>query len=367
MQEKWKEFVYPLVESQKKGIEEAKYHEAIEFQFQSLGWKLYKKEIWHKLNIPIGNNGYIQPDILITKDGKKQFVIEVKHPQHIQKAKDRDQLVSYMRQLKLEIGIYIGEHIEIFYDKPKSENAVSILTVPLEPDNECGVRFVELFSKERFSQETIIQFCEERIKEMRHQESLNKIKEDLLGQAQQQITECVKMYLMEKYGNTFSENDIVDMLETIEFTATLKGSQQQNTAIIPQTVFQKQQVGTSKSESSHDKTKYSINGSGFLNKRRFVYQLVKLYVTQHPQLTFSELEQIFTPMLQGSSYGVIRPIAHIREKEYNRYFVQANKLLRSADGIDFAVCNQWGISNIPEVVERAKELGYEIKTLSPTF
>lgn len=366
MQEKWNLFVYSLLEDKKKGVEEAIYHKTIEHQFQQLKWMPYKGEICHKLNIPIGNNGCIQPDILITKDGKKQFVIEVKHPQHIQIAKDRDQLVSYMRQLKLEIGIYIGEHIEIFYDKPKSENAVSVLTIPLELDNKRGERFVELFSRERFSQEAIIQFCEEHIKEMRHQESLNKIKENLLGQAQQQITECVKMYLIEKYGNTFSESDIVDMLETIEFTATLKGSLQQNTTIISKTVSQRQWADTPKSDSSHDNTQYSINGSTFLNKRRFVLQLVKVYVEQHPSLTFLELEQIFTPRLQGS-HGVIRPIAHIREKEHNRYFMKDNELLHSADGIGFAVCSQWGIFNITKVVERAKELGYEIKTLSPTF
>ncbi|MDE7457183.1 MAG: hypothetical protein K2M96_10855 [Prevotella sp.] len=366
MQEKWNLFVHSLLEDKKTGVEEAIYHKTIERQFQHLKWLPYQDEICHKLNIPIGNNGYIQPDILITRDGKKQFVIEVKHPQHIQIAKDRDQLVSYMRQLKLEVGIYIGEHIEIFYDKPKSENAISVLTIPLEYDNKRGVRFVELFSKERFSQETIIQFCEERIKEMRHQESLNKIKENLLNQAQQQITESMKMYLMEKYGNTFTENDIANMLGTIEFTATLKGSLQQNTAIIPQTIFQNNRQIPPKPESSRDKTKYSINGSEFIGKGRFVLQLVKIYVEQHPNLTFLELEQIFTPRLQGS-LGVIRPTAHIREKEYNRYYVKANELLHSADGIDFAVCSQWGISNIPKVVERAKELGYEIKTQPPTF
>lgn len=242
MQEKWNQFVYPLLEDKKNGVEEAKYHKTIEYQLQLLGWMLYKEEICHKLNIPIGNNGCIQPDILITKDGKKQFVIEVKHPRHIQITKDRNQLVSYMRQLKLEVGIYIGEHIEIFYDKPKSENTISVLTIPLELDNKRGARFVELFSRERFSQETIIQFCEERIKEMRHQESLNKIKENLLGQAQQQITEGMKMYLMEKYGNTFSESDIVGMLTTLEFTAIPKEGQQKNTVSTPKTDSQKQKT-----------------------------------------------------------------------------------------------------------------------------
>ena len=219
MQEKWNQFVYYLCEDRKNGVEEPKYHSTIEAQLQLLGWMKYKNEICHKPNLSIGNNGHIQPDILIQKDDVKQFVIEVKRPQHKQTSKDRDQLVSYMRQLKLNAGIYIGEHIEILYDQPDSENAVSVLTIPLEFNNKRGVRFVELFSKDRFSKENIIQFCEDRIKEMHHQESLKKIKDHLITDAQGQITEGMKMYLIERYGNTFSESDIIEMLATLSFTA----------------------------------------------------------------------------------------------------------------------------------------------------
>ncbi|MDE7117898.1 MAG: DUF4357 domain-containing protein [Bacteroidaceae bacterium] len=228
MQEKWKAFVDYLLEDKKNNVGEAEYQKTIEKQLQLLGWIRLKNEIRHKPNLPIGNNGSIQPDILIQKENINQFVIEVKRPQHTQIAKDCDQLVSYMRQLKLKAGLYIGEHIEIFYDQPESENAVSVLTIPLELDNKRGARFVELFSKEYFNKETIVQFCENRVKEMQHQESLNKIKENLVNEAQLHITEGMKMYLMEKHGNAFSESDIINMLTTIEFTATPKGGKQPN-------------------------------------------------------------------------------------------------------------------------------------------
>ena len=362
MQEKWNQFVYYLREAKKNGVEEPEYHSTIEAQLQLLGWMRYKNEICHKPNLSIGNNGHIQPDILIQKDDKKQFVIEVKRPLHTQIAKDRDQLVSYMRQLKLKAGIYIGEHIEIFYDQPDSENAVSVLTIPLELDNKRGARFVELFSKDRFSKEAIVQFCEDRIKELRHQESLNKIKDHLMTDAQGQITEGMKMYLMEKYGNTFSESDIVGMLATLSFTATPKDGQQP-VVDTPVPAPQKQGSVTTKAKQEHDKTQYSINGSAFLGKRRFVHQLVKLYVEQHPAATFAELEDVFPPTLQGS-YGVIRTIDYIREKgvEEYRYLMKDNEVLRSADGVTFAVCSQWGIGNTPRVVELAKNLGYNIST-----
>ena len=367
MQEKWNQFVYYLYEAKKNCMEEPEYHSMIEAQLQLLGWMKYKNEICHKPNLSIGNNGHIQPDILIQKDDKKQFVIEVKRPLHKQIAKDRDQLVSYMRQLKLKAGIYIGEHIEIFYDQPESEIAVSVLSIPLELDNKRGARFVELFSKDRFSKEAIVQFCEDRIKEMRHQESLNKIKDHLITDAQGQITEGMKMYLMEKYGNTFSESDIVGMLASLNFTAMPKSDHLPIAVTTPIVIPQKQKTDISKSKQQHDKTLYSINGGSFQKKRRFVHQLVKMYVEEHPSLSFAELEQVFPPTLQGS-YGVIRTTDYIRSKgiEENRYLMKESELLHSVDGVTFAVCSQWGIGNTSRVVDLARELGYIITTSGNT-
>ena len=361
MQEKWNQFVYYLCEDKKNSEEETKYHSTIEAQLQLLGWMTYKNEIFHKPKIPIGNNGHIEPDILIQKDDVKQFVIEVKRPQHEQTQKDRNQLVSYMRQLKLKAGIYIGEHIEIFYDQPDSEHAVSVLTIPLELNNKRGVRFVELFSKDRFSKENIVQFCEDRIKEMHHQESLNKIKDHIIHDAQNQITESMKMFLMEKYSNTFSETDIAGMLATLSFTATPKVGQ------MPTSSPQKQAQGAAKPKKhQHDKTQYSINGGSFEGKRRFVHQLVKLYVEQHPSATFEELENVFSAELQGS-YGVIRTLDYIHKKgDEKRYFIKTDEILRSADGVVFAVSTQWGIGNTLKVVKLAKKLGYKIAATNET-
>ena len=324
-----------------------------------LGWAKYKNEMCHKPNLSIGSSGHIQPDILIQKDNKPQFVIEVKRPSHTQRADDCNQLKSYIRQLRLPVGIYIGEFIELFYDKPDGDGLVSVLTIPLELDNKRGARFIELFSKERFSRENIVQFCEERIKEMRHQESLNKIKEKLVGDAQNQIAEGMKMFLMEKYGNTFSESDIIGMLSSLDFSATPKGHKQTVSASPHKILPQKPQT----TKTQHDKTQYSINGGSFRNKRRFVHQLVKLYAGQHPSATFTELEQVFTPDLQGS-YGVIRTTSYIRERgiEEFRYLMKGDELLHDAENTAFAVCSQWGIKNTPKIVDLAKKLGYVIKT-----
>ena len=233
MQEKWNYFVYDLCEAKKKDVDEDSFHTLIETQMQHLGWAKFKGEICHKPNIHIGNNNRIEPDILIKRDGEDEFVIEVKRPSHKQSKKDVEQLLSYMRLLKLSVGIYMGEHIEIFYDMPSSKEAISIMKVPLEIDNKLGARFIDKFLKDNFSRESIEDFCEERIQEIQRQNSLNEIKESLIADAQTQISESLKPYLMDKYGSSFSEEEIKAMLTTMRFTATVDGNQPEPKVIVP--------------------------------------------------------------------------------------------------------------------------------------
>ena len=233
MIEKWNYFVYDLCEAKKKDVDEDSFHALIETQLQLLGWAKFKGEICHKPNIHIGNSNRIEPDILIKRDGEDEFVIEVKRPSHKQSKKDVDQLLSYMRLLKLSVGIYMGEHIEIFYDMPSSKEAISIMKVPLEIDNKLGARFIDKFLKDNFSRDAIVDFCEERIQEIQRQNSLNEIKESLMTDAQAQIAESLRPYLMDKYGNSFSEEEIKGMLATMRFTASADGSQPEPKVVIP--------------------------------------------------------------------------------------------------------------------------------------
>ena len=233
MIEKWNYFVYDLCEAKKKDVDEDSFHTLIETQLQHLGWAKFKGEICHKPNIHIGNNNRIEPDILIKRDGEDEFVIEVKRPSHKQSKKDVEQLLSYMRLLKLSVGIYMGEHIEIFYDMPSSKEAVSIMKVPLEIDNKLGAKFIDKFLKDNFSRESIVDFCEERIQEIQRQNSLNEIKESLIADAQTQIAESLKPYLMDKYGGSFSEEEIKGMLATMRFTASADANHVEPKVVIP--------------------------------------------------------------------------------------------------------------------------------------
>ena len=235
MQETWKRFVYPLIEDKKHDVEEDTYHHHIENQLMLLGWEPWKGEIIHKQSLRIGNRNRMEPDILIARDGEYQFVIEVKRPNHTQQNEDINQLESYMRQLKLDTGVYIGEHIEVFYDKPNTNHVVSVFKLAIDLEEKRGARFVELFSKDNFSKDEIVDFCKERLQEMERQASLNKIKESLMANAQMQISESLRPYLMDKYGNAFSEEEIKGMLAQLRFTVLSSDANQSPVASAPTT------------------------------------------------------------------------------------------------------------------------------------
>lgn len=220
MQETWKRFVYPLIEDKKQDVEEEPYHRHIENQLMLLGWEPWKGEIIHKQSLRIGNRNRMEPDILIARDDEYQFVIEVKRPGHTQIKEEITQLESYMRQLKLDVGVYIGEHIEVFYDKPDTNHVVSVFKLAINLEEKRGARFVELFSKDSFAKEDIVNFCKERLQEMERQASLNNIKDALIADAQMQISESLRPYLMDKYGNAFSEEEIKGMLSQLRFTVS---------------------------------------------------------------------------------------------------------------------------------------------------
>ena len=224
MQTKWNQFVYLLCEAKKKNVEENDYHSLIEQQLQLLGWFLFNGEICHKPSIHIGNSNHIQPDILIKKDGDEEFVIEVKRPSHKLVKKDVEQLQSYMRQLKLSVGIYIGEHIEVFYDMAGSKDAVSVLRIPLELNSNEGALFIDQFSKEGYDRARVLSFCKQRIDEMQHQAELNKLRDDIIAHPKSRIDAAMLFYLSAWHKDQFSEEELTKMLHDIDFSATLKGT-----------------------------------------------------------------------------------------------------------------------------------------------
>ena len=359
----WNEFCSYLIDCKERNVSEDRYHEIIESQLSLFGWSRFKGEIVHKERIPSGH-GFAEPDILLKKDNVNQVVIEVKKPNHAQHRDDRVQLLSYMRLCMLRVGVYIGEHIEIFYDQQTESNEpVSVFKTDITLDNEDGKTFVNLLRKNNFTKDEIIQFCEMQIIERQKQKTLNIIKQELIsGEYNSFIADCIKRHLMSREDSKFSEEQISDMLSTLVFNAIDKEARDtapSNSYVVPEiTLTPKYDNSTKKAK---DSTRYSLDNGKILAKNRFALAVVRKYTHLNPQKTYYELEQIFPPEWQGSS-GVIRKLDYINEKQYvgGRYFTEADEILTSADGIAFAVTTQWSLHNIQNIIDFAKAQGWQV-------
>lgn len=97
----------------------------------------------------------------------------------------------------------------------------------------------------------------------------------------------------------------------------------------------------------NERAYFSLNGGEPLTKRRAVLEAVKLYIKENPEASFLKIKGAFPDQLQGS-YGVVANLLFIDMKISNghnfsnRYFLEEKDILTSADGVRFAVCNQWG-------------------------
>ena len=118
-----------------------------------------KEDIDAQRSIKMGATERGEPDIIVRKDGKDAFVIELKrHTLH----DGREQLFSYLNQLKMNIGIVVCDALYLYdYDFTKKD-IYRELEIPFERGNPDGEAFTELFSRENFDAEKDAKFIRRR-------------------------------------------------------------------------------------------------------------------------------------------------------------------------------------------------------------
>lgn len=116
----------------------------------------------------------------------------------------------------------------------------------------------------------------------------------------------------------------------------------------------------SQTSEGRDKTKYILNGIRY-GKNRLALAIVTEYRNAHPEITAEELMSVFDKSLQGS-LGVLRPLEDVKKSylDYEkRFFCRLDEIIHTKTA-DCVVCTQWGVSNIGNIIARAKELGITI-------
>jgi hypothetical protein len=357
--DKWKEICFLLSNNIRIGISESDFERSVIQALRVLDWKEFSGDIEIRPHVQIGASNRITPDLVIkSPENRRLFVIEIKQPSIPVNSKFQQQLFSYMRQLRLEYGILIGQVIQIFYDGDLTDNEDPILleTIEFTQDTTKGEKFVELFSKETFSYDLLNSFTINALKKINRKEDQRKLRQKILSPFyQSDLLELIKQDFLSNYDAELIEN----VLQDISINITLK-----NQPEVKKLDFQASNVEKPENRNQKDKTKYSLKGSGILlPKNRFVLEFVRAYLKKFPT-DFSSLKNKFKDEYQGST-GVINSLDFVNNKYANksnkRHFTGKDEILVSKDNIQFVVSTEWKIDNVVNIVDLAKKEGFEIE------
>ena len=157
MNENWPEIVETLIPYFETNSVEGDYQREIENCLKFLGWKKTNGTMVSQYTLPIGNSNSIRPDIVLWRKNEHDtqspvLPIEIKRPSNIRNERQENQLMSYMRQLKLNVGLYIGEKIQLYYDIPNDgENPICVFTAEIKKEDTNGSIICDLLSYDKFN------------------------------------------------------------------------------------------------------------------------------------------------------------------------------------------------------------------------
>jgi len=139
---------------------EKEFQTTVEFLFGKLGWSEYKGDIVSQLEVPVGSSNKLKPDIVLNYEGSRVIVIELKRASVSLSEDSFKQLSSYMRQLRLDYGILIGDSLQLYYDLPNSSDPIKVFDVQFRKDSIPGAECMSVLQKDDFSLSKLKDFCE---------------------------------------------------------------------------------------------------------------------------------------------------------------------------------------------------------------
>lgn len=371
MNDNWIEIVETLKPYFATNSIEGKYQHEIENCLKMLGWKKSNSTMEPQFTLQIGNCNSIRLDIVLQHNGGKDELrpvlpIEIKRPCNVHTEKQDGQLKSYMRQLRLNVGLYIGESIQLFYDNPDDqEPPVCVLFANIDAEDKNGAIICDLLNYSEFSSINLETFCRKQYDELKAKQDIHRYMLEFFN-GTDSISNILKL-LKEKFINEgFDAGIVEEELKKVTISAHYGILEQTctNPSSLPSGHSLLNDSKKFSDDRNPDRTQYSF-GKNYYGKGRFVLELIKQFITDHDGISFSNLITYFPDNLHSKTLGVIRRYEDVRlAMEHNndlrrRYFLKPQDRLKLKDGTEVIVNNQWGATSyFPRFLEFIKSRGY---------
>lgn len=341
--EKWNLMVsrYSIIKNSPENVIQEEWENYFKQLFEYIS---FLGEIDSQRSVRFGTKGRGIPDIIIRTNGQDLFDVELKQYSMSFSNEMQEQLISYLRQLRISVGVLVCKKIYVFvYDYINDK--IKKTEISFTENNPDGIKFVELFQKSNFSKEMVEEFIDSK---SNFDNNVVKIKKELTSE---NVTELIKLYLEDSYSVEEIDFALKDILIEVKEKVMPVITEPDIISISPDEV--------TNSGRGMDYSKYCFKG-GVYGKGKLVLAVVKAYVKDNPSISVSVLKSVFCDRLQGST-GVVATPVEARSKRNDpekRYYT--NEPIYLSDG-PIWVCSQWGIENIGNFIDRATSLGYKIE------
>jgi len=343
------EQVIPLI---KNNVTEDLFHILFESALKTIfNWD--SNSIQHKMPVPMGRD--VKEADIVLKGINYGIVVEMKKPFTVLGDRETGQLTSYMRILGYKYGFLISNEFQVFYDDDTRSNVpILIASFGFDPNNSDGISLGNILDRDICSNEKLKEFAIMHIERIQTQQEMDRLKNELLNSNGEKIKGIIKDRLL---TDGYDESSIDNIIKNIDISYKSSNNQQ--------IIFDKKLQNTNDTDEPHsnDNTRYNFMGNIY-GKSRLVLAIIEDYIQHHNDCTLENLKTIFPKKLQGA-LGVIDTFESANEiykrTKHKRHFLNNKITLRS--GQEIVVCTQWGIGNINEFINKAKELGFDIKIL----
>ncbi len=333
---------------------EKEYQERIVSILVSIGLGWEEENIKQQLSLNLGSTERVVPDIVLSKNGRPVIIIEVKPNHHKQQEKDILQLTSYMKQLEINIGIYFGEKVEVYYKELGANNlSLKLLELQLIADDSKWEQFVAMFSNSSFDAENIKALYKKALRLEEENLKVSKLMSELTSSNGTQLVEDAIKKHLSRLGVE------LPLINKVMAKLNIQIRPQVETSSIDSPVLQNNTPVQTKN--NQGKAVFTINGKGEYGVGKLALAIVSKVSANHSDLSYKDLTRIFNTWRDN-----IKTIEEIsiwksltEDKSKNKRWFEKYPI-KSNDGVLFAVSTQWGIFNIDKMIRMGIEYGLKI-------
>ena len=340
----WIEIVETLKSYVNKNSIESEYQKEIENCLKILGWKKSNNTMQSQFQLPIGNGNFIRIDIVLNSI----LPIEIKRPSNICSVKQESQLMSYMRQLRSNVGLYIGENIQLFYDNPNDkDSAISVFKVDLSEEDTNGVTICELLDFKNFDIQKLEYFCQKHYDEIVIYKKFQQCFAEFFSVSN--VHKNIKNLIKDKFIRDGFDEDLLDSeLQKL----TINVQRNDSSFIISKANCQREKLDIESTirKSEDADIAYLFNGNLYKKNKpgygigRLVLHVIKQFVKDNPDITLEQLNLCFpADLCHYKSYNAfIVEKECIDEGDKGRFFLNERDIIVLQDLKEITVSNQWG-------------------------